>query len=105
MASAPKLTTEIPGVFQESWSLFYYVISDGCVQTASCLNMIILEIGDVQNLPIFTSCTCHQLSVLTHQVVEWKRGYIYRKNRRNLINYYIGNLHILFMTCQIYDFS
>ena len=31
----------------------YYVISDGCVQTASCVNMIIPEIGNGATFPKF----------------------------------------------------
>ena len=70
--------------------MFYYVISDGCVQTAFCVNMIIPEIGNCATFPNSSSCTSHYFIMRincfnTPGSQIFAKVKIYRENLRNLI--------------------
>ena len=72
--------------------MFYYVISDGCVQTAFCVNMIIPEIGNCATFPNSSSCTCHYLIMRincfnTPGSQIFAKVKIYRENLKNRIEY------------------
>ena len=70
--------------------IFYYVISDGCVQTSFCVNMIIPETGNCAIFPNSSICTCHYLIMRinffnTSGRQIFAKVKIYRENLRNLI--------------------